>query len=180
MDTLSLAPFPCERSEEATGFRRVRNEGFVDESVILAHLAKGVYDRAYVQREDMVLSSSEDDYAGWALPVASPFRAMVDLPPPISLEARLPAAPTFGSSVKFLESGLSEPHQGAHRWWLFGLSGALTCGFLSLTLLSLAQRTVLPDAMAGEMPSVRVTEPIVKSTFGQESQPALVKVAAKD
>ncbi len=177
MDILPLAPFPCEKSEQATGYRRVHGEGFVDEAVVLSVIAKGAYDRVYVRPEEMVLSSSEDDFAGWALPVASPFRSMTDVPVRLSVvETRLPAAPSLDGVRKFSEPGLDEPHRGSHRWWLFGMSGAMTCGILSLTLLSLAQRANVQEVIAGYTSSPRKAQPAAFVTSQPEVQPALVRV----
>lgn len=156
MDSQTLTPLPSEITDENTGYRRVYTEGFVDESAILSVIANGPYERIFVKPEEMVLSSSEDDYAGWSLPVPSPFRSMLDVsnPAPVAM-ARKPAPPRLDGIPSLSEPGIAEPHRGNHRWWLFGVSGAMTCGIFSLTLLSLAQRSSLKDAMAGYMPGSR-------------------------
>lgn len=180
MDNLTLTPLPSENSEDARGYRRVFSEGFVDESVVLSVIAKGPYERVYVKPEDMVLSSSEDDYAGWALPVPSPFRALLDVtnPEPVA-EAKLPAPPSLDGIRNFSEPGLDNPHRGNHRWWLFAMSGAMTCGILSLTLLSLAQRSSLRVAMEGHNPSAREAQ-AVKVVVKEESAPAVVRVDSEE
>jgi len=140
MNILPLNPLPAETSESAKGSRRIRNEGFVDEAVVFSVVMKGAYDRVYAMSEEMVLSSNEDDYAGWALPVSSPFRDLMDEQTPTGI--RQPAVPVLQDNVVAVPSdaGIDEPYTGSHRWWLFGLSGIMTCAILTLTLLSLAQR----------------------------------------
>ena len=170
MDTLPLPPLPSETPDAAKGYHQSFSEGFVDESVVLSVIAKGSYERVYVKPEDMVLSSSEDDYAGWSLPISSPFRTLLDVPNPEPV-----AEPKLLDDIrKFSEPAISEPHRGNHRWWLFAISGAMTCGILSL--LNLAQRESLWNAMAGYMTTPRqatVTEIAVKV---RENPPAVVRV----
>lgn len=177
MDTLPLTPLPSEKTENARSHRRAFNEGFVDESVVLSVIAKGAYERVFVKSEDMVLSSSEDDYAGWSLPVPSPFRSLLDVPnPEPPTEPKLPAAPSLDGIRKFSEPGIAEPHRGTHRWWLFAASGAMTCGILSLTLLSLAQRSSLRDTMAGYMTPPRQAPIQEVATREEKVAPPVVRV----
>jgi hypothetical protein len=155
MEILPLAPLPIDDSAAARGYRRVQNEGFVDEAVVLSMIARGAYERVYVQPEEMVLSSSEEDYAGWALPVASPFRSMMHWEKTMAAAAapvKVPAAPSLDGIRKLAEPGLAEPYRGTHRWWLFGATGALSCGLLSLTLLSLALRLEVERPTAAPTP----------------------------
>ncbi len=181
MDTLPLTPLPSETPDDARGYRRTFNEGFVDESVVLSVIAKGPYERVYVKPEDMVLSSSEDDYAGWSLPVPSPFRTLLDVQSPeVATAPKLPAAPSLDGIRKFSEPGIAEPHRGNHRWWLFAISGAMTCGILSLTLLSLAQRESLRDAMAGYMTAPRQAPFTEIATKEPLVAPAVVSVDSED
>ena len=79
MQTLSLSPLPFDHSEESRSHRLLRSGGFVDEEVVSGLIAHGLYERAFAQPEDMVLSSSEDDYAGWDLP-ATPGKATIAPP----------------------------------------------------------------------------------------------------
>ncbi|MBG7607167.1 MAG: hypothetical protein IZT59_03925 [Verrucomicrobia bacterium] len=176
MDTLPLPPLPSDTQEDAKGYRRAFSDGFVDESVVLSVIAKGSYERVFVKPEDMALSSSEDDYAGWSLPVPSPFRSLLDIEnPEPAPEPKRPAAPSLDGILKFSEPGIAEPHRGNHRWRLFAISGAMTCGILSLTLLSLAQRTSLRDAMAGYIPSAREAPAVEVAAMEQEVVPAVVQ-----
>jgi hypothetical protein len=146
MDTLPLAPLPSETRDESRNFRQIDNQGFIDEQVVSGVIARGTYDRTYVKPEGMVLSSSGDDYAGWTLPVASPFREMTDVSHISPAAGRLPGSPSLRKSE---ELGIGAPYEGAHRWWLFGISGVMTCGIMALTIFSLAQ----PQHMTGMPPA---------------------------
>ena len=165
METLSLAPIPSLKSIDASASSGLYEEGFVDEMIVLSVIARGPYERIYVQPEDMVLSSSEDDYAGWALPMDSPFRTLLatQAPTPL-LEARLPTPPKVKEEEALSEDGISEPHLGARRWWLVGACGAMTCGIFALTLLSLVKTTGLSGEMerTAEAPQKVTTYEIVQ------------------
>lgn len=67
MDTFSYRPLPFDSRENSSGLRRFSSEGFVDEAVVSAMIARGVYGRGFDQHGSLVLSSSEEDYAGWDL-----------------------------------------------------------------------------------------------------------------
>ncbi|MGJ8642696.1 MAG: hypothetical protein ACSHX9_04745 [Luteolibacter sp.] len=158
METLPLAPLPSDYHEQKRSREYCGSESFIDEAVVLGVIAKGPYDRVYVKPEDMVLASNEDDYAGWALPVDSPFRKMVDESgEKKDRSGRVPVPPAAQLDSSF-EEGISEPYRGGHRWWMFGASGAMACGILALTLLSLAQRTNIRNIAEGYMPAPILTE----------------------
>lgn len=172
MQTLSLSPLPFDNSEESRSYRLLRSEGFVDEEVVSGFIARGLYERAFAQPEDMVLSSSEDDYAGWALPVPSPFRGMRDEPQPAAPAPwRRPSPPVPAYS----EDGIEAAYVGGHRWWLFGVSGAMACGLLALTLLSLAQRAEVQEIAAGYVPVPIQAEVPAEIAAEPVLQPALTK-----
>jgi hypothetical protein len=173
MDTLSLSPLPSGACKDSRKIRHIHSQGFVDEAVVSGVIARGAYERIYVKPEDMALSSSEHDYAGWALPVASPFREMQDIQVPAAVAARLPAPPTLAEEGISPEPGIEKPYAGGHRWWLFAVSGAMTCGILALTLLSLAQRMevseitadLMPRAQRLEVPGLEAREPAIQPTL---------------
>jgi hypothetical protein len=79
MNPLPLRPLPSGSHEESRKNRLIRSQGFVDEEVVSGLIARGAHGRFHVKHGDLVLSSSEHDYAGWALPVAPPFREMADI-----------------------------------------------------------------------------------------------------
>lgn len=173
MNTLPLAPLPSETSEESNEFRRIGSEGFIDEQAVSQVIARGAYDLTSAQPAGMALSACGDDYAGWMLPVKSPFRNMADRQTLSTDAHRLPEPPSLR---KHAEPGIDTPYQGGHRWWLFGMSGAMTCGIMALTLFSLAQRhdmggfalTPAPAAGVREIPASPEKKPAI--------QPALTKV----
>lgn len=68
MDILPLPPMTAESRVTASVNRLFYSEGFVDEAVVSAMIARGVYGWVARESEGLVLSSSEDDYAGWAMP----------------------------------------------------------------------------------------------------------------
>jgi hypothetical protein len=109
--------------------------------------------------------------------VESPFREMKDVLPPEPAPARMPAPPR--PAPVFSEPGIETPYAGARRWWLFGMSGALTCGILALTFLSLAQRNTIEGITAGFMPApIKAEDPGVMPGEPQ-FQPALTRIAAE-
>jgi len=164
MDTLPLLPLPVENREKAGVHRRFRSEGFVDEALVSGVIARGAYERVFVKPEGMVLSSSEDDYAGWALPVPSPFRGMRET------QAAAPVTPPAPAPS---EAGIETPYAGGHRWWLFGACGAITCGILALTLLSLAQREEIRGIAAGYLPVQAKPEAPASPPAESSAAPAL-------
>jgi hypothetical protein len=70
MNPLPFRPLSSVTREESRNNRLIRSQGFVDEEVVSGMIARGAYERLHMRRVDLVLSSSEHDYAGWALPVA--------------------------------------------------------------------------------------------------------------
>ena len=179
MNALPLAPLPTDVSPEAEMEKRERERSFVDEEVVLSVIARGAYVRPLVQPEGLVLSSNEDDYAGWSIPVASPFRDLlhIEVAPQPTQSTKRPAPPLLNQARENHEAGLSAPHQGGHRWWMFGLSGALTCGIFSVTLLTLAQRSNVAEIIANYTP----VKPRVEAVAQEDQNPAtLIKVASAD
>lgn len=134
---MPLSPLPCETSEESNQFRRIGSEGFIDEEAVSRVIARGAYGGTGMQHAGIALSASGDDYAGWVLPVQSPFRKMTGEHMASRVPTRLPGPPTLHTET---EAGIGTAYLGGHRWWLFGMSGAMTCGIMALTLFSLAQR----------------------------------------
>jgi hypothetical protein len=52
---------------------QLRRLGFIDEALVQEMVIRNVYQRRSVNTEQMALSSSEDDYAGWNLPPSASF-----------------------------------------------------------------------------------------------------------
>ncbi len=86
----------------------------------------------------------------------------------------------LGLPGKFTEPGIERPYRGNRRWWLFALSGAMTCGVLSLTLLSLAQRESLHDILSGRMPAARPAAAVDFAMEEPENAPAIVRLDSSE
>ncbi len=71
MNPLPVRPLPSLAREESRKNRLIRSHGFVDEEIVSGMIARSARCR-FNGNGDLVLSSSEHDYAGWALPVAPP------------------------------------------------------------------------------------------------------------
>jgi hypothetical protein len=132
MNSLNLSPFPSLRFEETSGSPGVERVGFVDESVVLSLLIGPTMPRQQALQKDLALSSDEMDFAGWCLTSRLPARAT-------EAEKRRPAPPMIE------ETGIGEPHQGSHRWWLAGFAGAFSTMLISLLLVTLSARNVPVD-----------------------------------
>lgn len=62
-----------QHSSPETEKSQLRRLGFVDEALVRKMVMGNVYWRQNVNPEEMVMSSSEDDYAGWNLPASASF-----------------------------------------------------------------------------------------------------------
>lgn len=173
MKTLPLSPLPSDDREEKRIFRRIESEGFIDEQVVSRVIALGAYDRSTSMPNGMVLSSSRDDYAGWAPPIESPFRNMTNIVPAASTPARMPKSPSLGNAP---DVGIDTPYKGGHRWWLFGVSGAITCCIMALTILGLTQRNDIAEMTSAPFPAQKWHGNPAVTGKQSASQPALTKV----
>ncbi|MFK7851774.1 MAG: hypothetical protein AB8D78_12430 [Akkermansiaceae bacterium] len=185
MTSLPLHPLPAETSEQATENRRILEEGFIDEAVVRSVVDRGIYERVYAKSEDMVLSSDENDYAGWSLPVRSPFRQMVaseNSGPKEPVRQPTPPALEKPQALDGEEPGISEPYTGTHRWWLFGISGAMSCALLSLTLMILAERDHASEIVDGYVPAIRATQDSADRLVAEPPaiQHALTRLVSED
>lgn len=163
-----MVPLPRDGQREVS--RYGRGEDFVDDEVVRKVLARVEVERVYVRAEDMVLSSSEDDYAGWALPVASPFRSRGE---DLDRMVRETLADEVLPEVVDVEVGFEEvqtaAHAGGQRWWLFGVAGATTSVIFSLVLFSFVGRGVevgggLPEQTVDEV-RVEAVDPKVSDSW---------------
>jgi len=120
--------------------RSLRLEGFVDEGVVRSMVSNGAYQRSTGGAEELVLSSTEDDFAGWNLPAVSSFRGpeyVEPLPESKTSAAFLKQANPLRPVPESEKTVLSEAKRGFF-WWL-GFSGALACTAASLAALGLVQ-----------------------------------------
>ena len=128
MNSLSVSPLPSARINDNTEIHRFEMDGFIDDDVVIAMTQQPRYPRTSPLPQDLVLSADEQDFAGWQLPS----QPIVVPSTPAGTETR-PCPPS-------LESGIGNPHQGGHRWWLAGLAGALSTLIVSALLINLASR----------------------------------------
>ncbi len=127
MTTLNLSPLPCSRLDPTEAPRLGDMDGFVDDSVILSLLKGPIAHRDQPCAGDLALAADEMDFAGWSLGSHLPARAT--------------ETPTRRATPPVLdESGIGQPHAGAHRWWLAGVAGAFSTMLVSLLLFSLSSR----------------------------------------
>jgi hypothetical protein len=68
---MTLTSIQPSRDTEKSQFRK---EGFIDESLVRNMVIGYAYQRQRVSHSEMVMSSSEDDFAGWNLPENFSFR----------------------------------------------------------------------------------------------------------
>lgn len=69
MSPLTLTPFPSTRSDDQSQSRLKENEGFVDESVVLAvMLVQSAPFRRQSNASDLALAKDDLDFAGWHSP----------------------------------------------------------------------------------------------------------------
>jgi hypothetical protein len=144
MHALPLSPFPSLRQADSQGFAAPMEDGYVDESVVLALLNGPVVSRRMPDPGHLVLAADEMDFAGWRLSPGLPRHSTEKAP------VRRPAPPVLE------EPGLGEPHHGTHRWWLAGLAGVLSTLVISLLLISLATRNHRPAE------NLSIIEPVVE------------------
>ncbi len=66
IDSLQHSSLEMEKSQ-------LRRLGFIDEVLVQKMVIRNLHHRQSVNMDKMVLSSSEDDYAGWNLPPSASF-----------------------------------------------------------------------------------------------------------
>lgn len=127
---LPLSPFPAARFENGGQAPASLPDGFVDDEVIASLLGEPTRLRVTSAPSDLVLSSDENDFAGWSVQPSSPFRAIAERQEILAIRPQ-PEAP---------EPGLGQPHRGGHRWWIAAATGASSALILSLLFSNLAFR----------------------------------------
>lgn len=128
---LHVAPFPAARFETNAEPRVQLPDGFVDDDVIASLIAPPQHSRLSSAPSDLVLSSDENDFAGWSVKSTSPFRVIAERQDFI-------VARTFS---EFSDPGIGEPHRGGHRWWIAAVTSAASALLLSLLFTGLADRS---------------------------------------
>lgn len=127
---LHVAPFPAPRFESQE--HQPLPDGFVDDHVIEALLTLPLSNtRVSSVPTDLVLSSDENDFAGWSVPSHSPFRVIAEH------HDRAAVHPTYFAET---DPGIGEPHRNGHRWWIAAVTSAASALLLSFLFTQLADR----------------------------------------
>jgi hypothetical protein len=126
---MHVAPFPASRFEASEP--HPLPDGFVDENVINALLSTPSASRVSSIPSDLVLSSDENDFAGWSVKTVSPFRVIAE-------RQELEEAQQLSNES---DPGIGEPHRNGHRWWIAAATGAASALLLSFLFANLADRS---------------------------------------
>jgi hypothetical protein len=140
---MQLAPLPADRSGSPAEYGAQPIQGFVDEEVIASLISRpsAGATRVAPSNTDLVLCSDPDDFAGWAIPATSPFRAIAEK------QDRGEPIPSVRSFLA-AEPGLGEPHRGNHRWWIAAAATAASSLIISLLFAHLGSRSPSGPDMA--------------------------------
>ena len=139
---MQLAPLPAVCTDDQRTSPATIPNGFVDDEVIASIIAMPESYRSASSSSDLILSSDENDFAGWSVPRPSPFRAIAERQElSIARQEEIPAE---------AEPGLGQPHRGQHRWWIAAAAGVSSAMILSLLFLSIGNQ----DAAKQELSSL--------------------------
>jgi hypothetical protein len=128
---LQVSPLPADRFNDGQEATNRVMDGFVDDDVIASIITGPVSSRPSPRTSDLVLSSDENDFAGWAVPSVSPFRIIAEK------QEMAAAIPQHGES----EPGLGQPHRGQHRWWVAAAASVASALIFSMLFAGLAYRS---------------------------------------
>jgi hypothetical protein len=164
---LPLAPLPHIVSNPPCGAGLPFVQGFVDEAVIdrmLAHTAAA--ERLHAVRttpvhEDLVLSSGDEDYAGWHGGIRPRLAAQPSFSLPLSLVADTPACqPRRATPPEIAEPGIEPSYHSGHRWWLAAAAGAVSSLLFATVLVSIAMNNRQPQSDYVLRTTVPATPPL--------------------
>ncbi|MBN8460575.1 MAG: hypothetical protein J0M04_22320 [Verrucomicrobia bacterium] len=144
---LPLTPLPRFVSHPSADLEPTLLQGFVDDAVVdrmVADTAVGERlnpARFAPVREDLVLSSSEDDYAGWHGGISPRLSVHPAFSVPLSLVAA-PSEPLARRAAppSMDEPGLEPSYRSGHRWWLAATAGAVASLTFAAVILSASMR----------------------------------------
>lgn len=144
---LPLAPLPHALSDPDSAVDRPFMQGFVDEAVIDRILANTPAagrlqpGRTAPVHEDLVLSSGDDDYAGWHGGICPRMAARPTFSLPLSVAAiSHQPHPRRATPPEILEPGLDPAYRSGHRWWLAAAAGAVASLVFTAVLVSVSLR----------------------------------------
>jgi len=134
MQRLPLRPLPSVRAEHPNDSENYAANGFVDEEAI-ARLMQAPHARRQLPRpEDLVLPSSDQDFAGWHRTAVPPFLVMENLASAADPPVKRAKPPEID------EPGIGQPVGPEHRWWLACVAGMMATFLFSMLLLSISSR----------------------------------------
>lgn len=165
--------------------RTDRLEGFIDESIIHSRISEGTAGRTLAETDELALSSTEDDFAGWNLPRTASFRTPEpDQPqaqPQPQPEVQPQPSPAFLVHPKPVppkpqskNTLLSAAKRGLF-WWL-GLSVALACTIVFLDALGL----IRVGELETQAPAAVLTQDSPAALDSAATSPAIAPEAAAD
>lgn len=165
MDPLKLNPLPRFRSEAESPALQMEREGFVDEAVVSAMIARTPYvKRSVAYPEDLALAADDHDFAGWSLPSAIPLREK-------AVPSRAPSSvfhPAPQHAVAEPEE--DQPHRANLLWWLAGLACLLSAIFFCSVLFSFFSPSEVPSIKKGAppTPAIQKEEASILKDVGQD------------
>lgn len=147
MNPLTLNPLPGLRSGDDFTSAQMEREGFVDEAVVTAMLARPYMKRSVAYPEDLALAADDQDFAGWSLPTTAPFRDTGFPSRAASAVVHPVAAPATAEPEE------DQPQSGNLLWWLAGLACVLSVIFFSAVLFSFTPQSEAPSIKKGSPPA---------------------------
>lgn len=134
MSSISLTPLPSSRIGEESDARKMEQDGFVDEVVVLAMVNSPRHFRSNAYPADLALAADDLDFAGWQIPSSTPVRAPEVPPQVISAIVRRASPPTLEKSK------ISAHHDRSRSWWMAGLIGIFSTLLFSVLIATLFTR----------------------------------------
>lgn len=150
---LQVSPLPAGRFESSQESPAPLPDGFVDDEIIASLISSPAPSRTSPPSSDLILSSDENDFAGWSVSRTSPFRVIAEK------QEMLNARPLLEES----EPGIGEPHRGSHRWWIAAVTSMASALLFSLLFTSLADR---PGSSDGTYSSISKPLNALQSALG--------------
>jgi hypothetical protein len=147
MNPLTLNPLPGLRSGDDFSSAQMEREGFVDEAVVTAMLARPYMKRSVAYPEDLALAADDQDFAGWSLPTPTTFRDTGFPSQAASVIAQPVAAPAAAEPEE------DQPQSGNLLWWLAGLACVLSVVFFSAVLFTFTPQSEAPSIKKGSPPA---------------------------
>lgn len=164
MKTLRLPSLPSVRQDEESASLQIERAGFVDDEAVFALLNGPISPRTAPCPADLILAADDLDFAGWRV-ASTPMARPAEIPPQVIDAIVRRAAPPLSN-----EPGIGSPHLGSHRWWLAGLTGALSTLLFSLLLVSLSSRPQSRSEAGTSVPIPRPAQPVMLLEVAPKSE----------